>query len=66
MVGPYVSGRNKIASKEIAAMISSTQNVHLQPSAETKPDIIGAAMGPKVVHLGTIRCVHVGFRAEKR
>lgn len=32
-------------------MIRSTQNVHLQSTADTNPDIIGATMGPKAVHL---------------
>ena len=50
--GPYVSGRNRRPSKDAPAIISPTQNVHLQPIGETKPDMIGANCGPQVVAYG--------------
>lgn len=40
-----------IATNEIPAMIRPTQNVHLQSTADTNPDMVGATTGPKVVLL---------------
>lgn len=62
IAGPYVSGRNRIAINEIPAMIRPTQKVHLQSTADTNPDIIGATTGPKVVLLVQSGCMQLQSR----
>lgn len=51
IVGPYVSGKNAKRHNENPARIKATQNVHLQLTVETNPEIMGDSCGPKVVAL---------------
>lgn len=51
IVGPYVSGAIIRRDIENPATIKATQNVHLQLTVETNPEMRGDNCGPKVVAL---------------
>ena len=52
IVGPYVSGANTKRENENPATIKATQNVHLQLTVETNPEMMGDNCGPRDVALG--------------
>lgn len=52
IVGPYVSGANTNRENVNPATVKATQNVHLQLTVETNPEMMGDNCGPNVVALG--------------